>query len=395
MSDRTAVPERVRERAKTARRAGVLSGQPVGDYVGQPAGEAAQAVRRAGLRPGLDRSFGCAAELTGLVVAQDPVAGSELARNGMVTLYVAAPGSDLLDEEAAGLPATDEPPLSEQAEDAPSPPPSMPARRRRRKPGHGERTVLAKQTPSPAGVETSPAADWREQTTVELPAQWTDELEASDGAAQGEPGEAVDEREPAIDPLVAQAQDVLAGRGGPPAWRRAYPRRGTTRAERSGSRVRAWLGAHRLLAGALGVALGLWMLVGVAAMLSGHPRARIAGAAAPLRTPAARHQRSPAKPAPAPKAKTRKASTPARPARRRGRRWARPRRRASRAIRHPAPAPNPARTVAAPAVREAAAPAGAAAGPPPAAQPSQAPASQPSPPSPPAPEQSGGGLFSP
>ena len=92
MTDRTAVPERVTQRAKTARRGGGSGPQAVGDYVGQPAGEAAQAVRRGGLRPGLDRSFGCPAELTGLVVAQDPAAGSGLARNGMVTLYVAAPG---------------------------------------------------------------------------------------------------------------------------------------------------------------------------------------------------------------------------------------------------------------------------------------------------------------
>ena len=54
----------------------------VGEYVGQLAADAAQAVRRAGLKPGLDRSFGCEPELLGLVVAQDPVAGSDLARNG-------------------------------------------------------------------------------------------------------------------------------------------------------------------------------------------------------------------------------------------------------------------------------------------------------------------------
>jgi hypothetical protein len=65
----------------------------------QPAGDAAQGVRRSGLCPGLDRSFGCEAELIGLVVAQEPAAGSDLARNGMVTLYVAAPGSGPMDEE--------------------------------------------------------------------------------------------------------------------------------------------------------------------------------------------------------------------------------------------------------------------------------------------------------
>ena len=63
----------------------------VGDHVGAPAGDAAQAVRRAGMRPALDRSFGHSAAETGTVVEQDPAAGSEVARNAMVTLYVAAP----------------------------------------------------------------------------------------------------------------------------------------------------------------------------------------------------------------------------------------------------------------------------------------------------------------
>src|ERR1700683_3818715 len=98
MTDRTASSGRAVERSKSARRGGPSGRQAVGDYVGQPAGDAAQAVRRAGLRPGLDRSFGCAEELTGLVVAQEPTAGSSMARNGMVTLYVAAPGSEPIDE---------------------------------------------------------------------------------------------------------------------------------------------------------------------------------------------------------------------------------------------------------------------------------------------------------
>jgi len=73
-------------------------------------------VRRAGLCPGLDRSFGCEAELIGLVVAQEPAAGSDLARNGMVTLYVAAPGAGPMDEEPAATeaaPAAEEPKASE------------------------------------------------------------------------------------------------------------------------------------------------------------------------------------------------------------------------------------------------------------------------------------------
>ena len=99
MTDRTASAGRAVERAKSARRGGPSGRQAVGEYVGQPAGDAAQAVRRAGLKPGLERSFGCEAELIGLVVAQEPRRAASLARNGMVTLYVAAPGSEPIDEE--------------------------------------------------------------------------------------------------------------------------------------------------------------------------------------------------------------------------------------------------------------------------------------------------------
>ena len=63
----------------------------VGDHVGHPGGDAVQAVRRAGMRPALDRSFGYSAAQRGLVVEQDPASGTEVARNAMVTLYVAAP----------------------------------------------------------------------------------------------------------------------------------------------------------------------------------------------------------------------------------------------------------------------------------------------------------------
>ena len=110
--------------------------------------DAAQAVRRAGLRPGLDRSFGCAEELIGLVVAQEPTAGSSMARNGMVTLYVAAPGSEPIDDETdAAQVESGGPELAalaqaeaEQAEAA-----SAPARVRRRKQGRARRAARARQ----------------------------------------------------------------------------------------------------------------------------------------------------------------------------------------------------------------------------------------------------------
>ena len=85
----------------------------VGEHVGHPAGDAAQAVRRAGMRPALDRSFGYPSAETGLVVEQDPAAGTEVARNAMVTLYVAAP--------APGAPA-DSPAEENAAEEIPGEP---------------------------------------------------------------------------------------------------------------------------------------------------------------------------------------------------------------------------------------------------------------------------------
>jgi len=98
-------------RTPKPRRGGPSGRLTVGEHVGQPAGEAAQAVRRAGLRPGLDRSFGCEPELVGQVVAQEPAAGSDLARNGLVTLYVAAPGVAQPDEDAPQTQAAPDPPV--------------------------------------------------------------------------------------------------------------------------------------------------------------------------------------------------------------------------------------------------------------------------------------------
>lgn len=61
------------------------------DYVGQPATHAAQALRRAGLRAAMERTFGYEPGLYGLVAQQDPLAGANVTRNSLVTLYIAAP----------------------------------------------------------------------------------------------------------------------------------------------------------------------------------------------------------------------------------------------------------------------------------------------------------------
>jgi PASTA domain len=62
----------------------------VADYVGRAAAGAAQAVRRSGLRPALERSPSPERARVGQVVAQEPAAGSDVPRNALVTLYVAA-----------------------------------------------------------------------------------------------------------------------------------------------------------------------------------------------------------------------------------------------------------------------------------------------------------------
>lgn len=87
----------------TASRAGSRGAVIVGDYLGAPAAQAARAVRRVGLRPGLDRQFGGDPQTVGLVVAQEPDAGSEAPRGAMITLYVSAPAASVqgLEEDAS------------------------------------------------------------------------------------------------------------------------------------------------------------------------------------------------------------------------------------------------------------------------------------------------------
>lgn len=397
MSERTAVPERVSQRAKTARRGGA-GVQAVGDYVGQPAGEAAQAVRRAGLRPGLDRSFGCPVELTGLVVAQDPAAGSDLARNGMVTLYVAAPGGEPLDRDAEITPqaasaAEGEPRAPEPADDPPSTTP-LPARPRRRKQGHAQRA------PAPLAPPPTPTVP-RESSSEHVPVRPTVEpsgespaaVDAPASALEDEPTGELGERElPHDEELVVQVEDVLAGRSGPHSWRGAYPRRrAAIRGLGGRGRVRGWLREHRKLVGAVCTVLALWTLVGVLSATGDH-RARTpsANALAPGRAPAVRHTALVPKPSvvekPTPEAAARSprprtaqrqmsSASPRRPLQRH----------APQAVRQTAP-PTTAETVA-PAATPAAAQ-------PPAPRPSAA-APPPSTPPAPVPEQSGGGLFSP
>jgi hypothetical protein len=305
MNDRTAVQPRRTQRAKSTRRGGPSGRQVVGEYVGQPAGDAAQAVRRAGLCPGLDRSFGCEAELIGLVVAQEPAAGSDLARNGMVTLYVAAPGAGPMDEEPAATETVDEAPApvtvtAVLAESEPPDAASRPRRTRRRKPGLARQaTRVFDPLPAPIPLECEPAEE------VPLAPEW--------GSADGgyaPAGEELDEgcleeqgdAELSHDDFVVHLDDVLGGRiDGAPAWRRVYPRRRTFTALARGGGIRVWLGEHSLLVKAVGAALAVWILVGLASALNGqHARTPTASVIAPSHRAARTHTTQPRPPVSAP-----------------------------------------------------------------------------------------------
>jgi hypothetical protein len=399
MTDRTAALERGIARAKTARRGGPSGRQAVGDYVGQPAGDAAQAVRRAGLRPGLDRSFGCAEELIGLVVAQEPTAGSDLARNGMVTLYVAAPGNEPVegDTDTAGL-DTDAPPPAPpepvEVEVATSEGPSARARVRRRKPGHARRATPAFDLPTATvfpdrDSEAQPPTAALAQSTVEQKWAWSPETFGQGGEQLYEDtSDELGEPEFAHDEFVVhldEVDDVLAGRTGPALWRRVYPRRRTIGQRGGGRGVRAWLGQHRLVAGAVGAALAAWAVVGVGSAFDGHPTHTTAASASVVsKRPAETHRTTAAKPASALSSRALHEAPRSSPAQTT---QARPRHSAPQRHR---PAPALVReTVAAPVVpaREAAVPA--------ASSTPAAPAARASARSAPAQEQTQGGLFSP
>ncbi len=253
----------VAERAAKPRRGGASRLQTVGDYSGQPAGEAAQAVRRAGLKPGLERSFGFAPELRGQIVAQVPAAGGELTRNGLVTLYVAAPSSGPPGEQDASVSRAGERPEGEASvgRRAHAEPASdragaaTPRRKPCRSPG----------TRGPAFDTLSPRPPAGDQATESLAAPesdddcaWSVKDRAPLDAYHGEA-----ERDLASEEYVVHADELFAGRASAnaPAWRQVYLRR------RRG--VRARLAEHRRLAVAALVLLGVWLVVAGATALNG------------------------------------------------------------------------------------------------------------------------------
>jgi hypothetical protein len=236
MNARTATPGRAAERGAEGSRGKPQGRLVVSEYVGQTAAVAAQTIRRAGLRPGLERSFDCDPELVGQVVAQEPPAGSELARNMMVTLYVGAPGAVPDDESpdrqpvrnpAASSPVTAQASLPDDGVQH-----AKPRQRRRRKPGLAEGPSRVFDTP-PAPVP--PDADLAlVAPTMLTDADPTEELVSDDELPRpGEPdrtefpeGVLDDDGHGELlhDELVLHADDVFAGRAGVPR-RRVYPAR--------------------------------------------------------------------------------------------------------------------------------------------------------------------------
>jgi hypothetical protein len=250
--------------ADGGRVAGLLK---VGDYVGQPAAAAAQAVRRTGLRPGLERSYGCSLDEQGLIVAQDPACGSDLARGSMVSLYVAAPGpaadteGDLDGGQAAPAgPGVQAAEAGGQARTAPAP--GSPARRRKSRPASAGQRELFRPASDPQPQLGGDALPQERRQPAEPGAAEPEEPLDSAGAAGAE------ELEPFDEARLTQTEELFARRTGrAPGWRRARVpggRRRMTRAARG----------HPVLAGVTSAALATWICVaGVTAFASPSGRA--------------------------------------------------------------------------------------------------------------------------
>ncbi|HEX8714902.1 MAG TPA: PASTA domain-containing protein [Solirubrobacteraceae bacterium] len=315
MEDTATTSQRSAPRSAGAPRGAPSRGQSVEDFVGALANEAAQALRRVGLKPGLERTFGYEAELVGRVVAQEPQAGAQLARNGLVVLYVAAPRSAREVDDAAEpaalerseqeqpTRALDRAELASQGAAAP----------RRRKPGRSRSAPLLDIAPSPRLPDEG--EDWPQRA--------------------GESGEDASERN-SLDGLAASGEDyVIAADALFAGGERSDGRRASGRL----IRLRSRLAGSPTLIRVAGALLLLWLLVAGAAALLGHgsSRAHRAPAHAPVRARRTPRAQTVAQPRVAP----RKRPPP--------RRRARPSREPRRAVRVPAVvAPEPAVSAAAP-----------------------------------------------
>jgi len=146
-------------------------------FDGQAAAQAAIALRRAGLKPALERTFHWGEETHGLVVAQEPGPGSEVPLDSTVLLFVSAPGErgeTNADAEAVAPsePAADTAPdeLHGEPQQAHT---SSPTTRRRRKP-RPDPVLPAQAAPTErASLSTSQDQGIAEEHASE--AAWADE----------------------------------------------------------------------------------------------------------------------------------------------------------------------------------------------------------------------------
>ncbi len=273
MSDSATAPAPATQRVSAPVRREPPGRVIVGDYVGQLAASAVQAVRRAGLRPGLDRSFGCEADLIGLTVAQDPPAGCEITRNGIVTLYVAAPGA-AAEPDGQGADRA-EVPTEETMQVAPAASEALDALavgRRRRKPGRaGDREQQRFEVAPEPTVRASDGSGYARVPAHTRSDEQSDEPQPQ--AAQTWAAETAEvphcaEHEPSYETLLAE--DVFARHAGDEAaWGRRDARDGASRAWRGALN---WARGHPVLGTCVCAMLAVWAAVALAGSLAG-PRA--------------------------------------------------------------------------------------------------------------------------
>jgi len=242
--------------ATTLPHRGIRGAVTVGDYLDAPAAGAVRAVRRVGLCPGLDRQFGGEPQSIGLVVAQDPQAGSELARGAIVTLYVSAPAAGVSEEsQEQTLLASDEQEYagetvldgSFEPEAAPGPTVSANARpvRRRRK---------RRARPPATGRHGLPQAPIPAATPH--PELIGEHDEESAPVGEQEPEASTADTEPSLDQLTFEMRNVFETGPLGLGRRSLYPRKPLT------LRVHGWLTwlrAHKAIALAVSALLALTM----------------------------------------------------------------------------------------------------------------------------------------
>ena len=210
----------------------------VGDYLGVPAADAARAVRRLGLRPGLDRQFGGGPETIGLVLAQDPDAGGGAQRGAMVTLYVSAPTV-----------AVEEPEQEPEQEQGQEPQPRSDAPEAQRSPAA---TGRATSTRARRKRRERPAAPTRcEPRAQAIPAEGPapPSVPAAHQRSQGpdsdQAGQSAEHTDPAWDQLPLAMRDVFGSQAPGLSHRSRYPHKPLRLRVRGGW---AWLKTHPALA---------------------------------------------------------------------------------------------------------------------------------------------------